>query len=117
MVLFGVVCCMASEFGVAAAAMAGSSDLSSADELSTPPRSPPGTESVNVATAYSATGASSITHLSGGSLTTFAANVTPTPPEGERKKRKYVRKAIKEEKPAADGEAKIKKTRKPRAPK
>ena len=101
----------------------------SSPELSTPPRSPDAADNVHVA-SY-APGASSVTTLpGGGSLTSFATNVTPTadrngsaPPEsGERKKRKYVRKA-KEEKPpppapdaTANGDTKAKKVRKPRAP-
>ena len=100
----------------------------SSPELSTPPRSPDAADNVHVA-SY-APGASSVTTLpGGGSLTSFATNVTPTadrngsaPPEsGERKKRKYVRKA-KEEKPppvadaSANGDTKAKKVRKPRAP-
>jgi hypothetical protein len=101
----------------------------SSPELSTPPRSPDEADNVHVATY--APGASSVTTLpGGGSLTSFATNVTPTadrngsaPPEsGERKKRKYVRKA-KEEKPpppvpdaTTNGDTKAKKVRKPRAP-
>ena len=90
--------------------MAASSDLSSIDGLSTPPRSPPDVESVTVAPAYGAPGASSATQVPAGALTTF-------PVEGERKKRKYVRKIKPEEKPATESDSKVKKTRKPRAPK